>query len=87
MTHGASLGDDSQFRLRGKLHRAVRVRVTLAEIARHEGHVSGARWLTWWMARRRACNEIVRIAQTEGTCELQTAALAKQGSEGLALSK
>ena len=43
-TWSESRGPHSQFRLRGKLRRVVRVRVTSsAGIARHEGHVNRAR--------------------------------------------
>ena len=46
----------SRFRLRGKLRRAVRVRVTSPRIAQHEVQVSSVRWLTWWIEL--ACNAI-----------------------------
>jgi len=53
-----SRGRHSQFRLRGKLRIAVRVRVTSPRIAQHEVRVSSVRWLTWWLARRRAVDAI-----------------------------
>ena len=49
----------SRARVRGKPRGAVRVRVTSwAGIAQHEGQVSNARWLTWGMARKRACGAV-----------------------------
>ena len=55
-----SPGRHSRSRLRCKPRGAVRVRVTSPGISQHEGRVSSARWLTWWIARKRALGTISR---------------------------
>ena len=58
------LRDESRRHLRAREHGkpcgAVRVRVTSSRFALHEGQVSSAWWLTWWMAQKRTVNAIDR---------------------------
>ena len=76
--------------VRGKPHRASRVRVTSAGISQHEGQVCNAQWFTWRIARKRAFNAIngaTLRCQTEGTSVLSTTALEAQGSPGVSTSR